>query len=44
MDAFFLDGGGRHQLRISSSYLPADEVPGGVQRLARFIVAEAGRP
>jgi (S)-3,5-dihydroxyphenylglycine transaminase len=42
MDAFFLDGGGRHQLRISSSYLAADEIPGGIERLAGFIAAEAG--
>jgi (S)-3,5-dihydroxyphenylglycine transaminase len=42
MDAFFLDGGGRHQLRISSSYLPREQVTEGVARLAAFIAAAAG--
>jgi (S)-3,5-dihydroxyphenylglycine transaminase len=41
MDAFFLDGSGRHQLRISSSYLSAGEIPAGIERLADFITAEA---
>jgi (S)-3,5-dihydroxyphenylglycine transaminase len=44
MDAFFLDGGGRHQLRISSSYLTPEEISEGVARLAAFISAEAARP
>jgi (S)-3,5-dihydroxyphenylglycine transaminase len=43
MDAFYLDGGGRHQLRISSSYLAQEEVAGGMERLAGFIVSEAAR-
>jgi (S)-3,5-dihydroxyphenylglycine transaminase len=40
MDAFFLDGGGRHQLRISSSYLAREQVAEGIRRLAAFITAE----
>ena len=34
-------GGGRHQLRISSSYLTPDQVAEGVARLAAFITVEA---
>jgi (S)-3,5-dihydroxyphenylglycine transaminase len=41
MDAFFVGGGGQHQLRISSSYLAPDKVREGVARLAAFIRAEA---
>ncbi len=41
MDAFFVGGGGRHQLRISSSYVPPEQVTQGIARLAAFIVAEA---
>jgi (S)-3,5-dihydroxyphenylglycine transaminase len=41
MDAFFVGGGGRHQLRISSSYLTPDQVAEGVARLAAFITVEA---
>ena len=40
MDAFYLDGGGRHQLRLSSSYLAPELVPDGIARLAGFIAAE----
>ncbi len=43
MDAFFVGDGGRHQLRVSSSYLPPDDVADGIARLAAFITAEAGR-
>jgi (S)-3,5-dihydroxyphenylglycine transaminase len=43
MDAFYLDGGGRHQLRISSSYLPPEQVAEGIGRLAGFIATEAAR-
>jgi (S)-3,5-dihydroxyphenylglycine transaminase len=42
MDAFYLDGGGKRQLRISSSYLAPEQVPDGVARLAGFIASEAG--
>lgn len=41
MDAFFLDGGGVNQLRVSSSYLPPEQVKEGVSRLAGFIIAES---
>jgi (S)-3,5-dihydroxyphenylglycine transaminase len=41
MEAFFAGGGGRHQLRISSSYLPRDELTEGIARLADFVAAEA---
>jgi (S)-3,5-dihydroxyphenylglycine transaminase len=43
MDAFFVGAGGRHQLRLSSSYLPPGDVADGIARLAAFITAEAGR-
>ena len=43
MDAFFVGDGGRHQLRVSSSYLPPDDVADGIARLAGFISAEAAR-
>jgi (S)-3,5-dihydroxyphenylglycine transaminase len=43
MDAFFVGDGGRHQLRLSSSYLPSQDVADGIARLAAFITAEAGR-
>ena len=43
MDAFYLDGGGRRQLRISSSYLAPEQVAEGMERLAAFIVSEASR-
>jgi (S)-3,5-dihydroxyphenylglycine transaminase len=43
MDAFFLDGSGVHQLRVSSSYLPPARVAEGVERLAAFVTAETGR-
>jgi (S)-3,5-dihydroxyphenylglycine transaminase len=37
MDAFYLDGGGRHQLRLSCSYVEPTLLIEGVRRLARFI-------
>lgn len=43
MESFFVGGGGRNQLRISSSYLPTAEVAEGVARLAGFIAAETAR-
>ena len=43
MDAFFLDGNGVNQLRISSSYLRPDQLTEGIARLADFLVAECGR-
>lgn len=42
MDAFYVGCGGRHQLRISSSYLPPERVTEGIARLAAFIAAEIG--
>jgi (S)-3,5-dihydroxyphenylglycine transaminase len=44
MDDFFVGGGGRHQLRISSSYLTAGQVAEGVARLASFIMSQTRRP
>lgn len=41
MGAFYVGSGGRHQLRISSSYLPPEQIKEGIARLAAFIVAEA---
>ena len=43
MDAFYLDGGGRHQLRLSCSYVEPSQLVEGVRRLAAFIGDEAGR-
>lgn len=43
MDAFFLDGGGRRQLRISSSYLSPDRLSEGIARLAGFLAAQCRR-
>jgi (S)-3,5-dihydroxyphenylglycine transaminase len=37
MDAFYLDGGGQHQLRLSCSYVEPDRLVEGVRRLAAFI-------
>ncbi|HWC83438.1 MAG TPA: PLP-dependent aminotransferase family protein [Pseudonocardiaceae bacterium] len=41
MDAFFLDGTGKHQLRLSSSYLPPERISEGIGQLAAFIEAES---
>jgi (S)-3,5-dihydroxyphenylglycine transaminase len=43
MADFYLDGGGRHQLRLSCSYVEPDKLIEGIGRLARFIRDEAGR-
>jgi len=40
MDAFYLDGSGARQLRISSSYLRPERIRDGIARLAAFITAE----
>jgi (S)-3,5-dihydroxyphenylglycine transaminase len=37
MAQFHLDGGGRHQLRLSCSYLTPELIEEGVARLARFL-------
>ncbi len=40
MSYFYLDGGGRHQLRLSSSYLNVAEIEEGIGRLCDFIAAQ----
>jgi (S)-3,5-dihydroxyphenylglycine transaminase len=40
MSAFYLDGGWRHQLRLSCSYVEPSRLVEGVERLAAFINAE----
>ncbi len=40
MSYFYLDGGGRHQLRLSSSFLSVAEIEEGIGRLCEFIVAQ----
>ena len=40
MAPFYLDGGGRHQLRLSCSYVEPDRLAEGVRRLAAFVDAE----
>lgn len=37
MSSFYLDGGGRHQLRLSCSYVEPPDIDDGVRRLAAFI-------
>lgn len=37
MEAFYLDGGGRHQLRLSCSYVEPAQLVEGVRRLATFV-------
>lgn len=39
MSYFYLDGGGRHRLRLSSSYLSVAEIEEGIGRLCDFIAA-----
>lgn len=39
MSYFYLDGGGRNQLRLSSSYLSVAEIEEGIRRLSDFIAA-----
>jgi (S)-3,5-dihydroxyphenylglycine transaminase len=40
MNSFYLDGGGRHQLRLSCSYVTPAEITEGLHRLATFIKAQ----
>jgi (S)-3,5-dihydroxyphenylglycine transaminase len=42
MSYFYLDGGGRHQLRLSSSYLSVARIEEGIGRLCDFIAAGRG--
>ncbi|NKI71176.1 aminotransferase class I/II-fold pyridoxal phosphate-dependent enzyme [Collimonas pratensis] len=37
MRHFYLDGGGNNQLRLACSYLTADDIDKGIQRLAHFL-------
>lgn len=39
MAPFYLDGGGRHQLRLSCSYVAPDVLVEGVRRLAAFVAS-----
>lgn len=39
MSYFYLDGGGRNQLRLSCSYLSPSEIEDGVRRLSEFVVS-----
>lgn len=41
MSSFYLDGGGRYQLRLSCSYVRPEQLEDGVRRLAAFIADEA---
>jgi (S)-3,5-dihydroxyphenylglycine transaminase len=41
MNPFYLDGDGRHQLRLSCSYLAPDRLDEGVRRLAAFLTDQA---
>jgi (S)-3,5-dihydroxyphenylglycine transaminase len=43
MDAFYVDGGGRYQMRLSCSYVEPDRLVEGVRRLAAFITDQSGR-
>jgi (S)-3,5-dihydroxyphenylglycine transaminase len=43
MDSFFVGGGGLHQLRVSSSYVPPDQLAEGISRLAAFVADETAR-
>jgi (S)-3,5-dihydroxyphenylglycine transaminase len=43
MDAFYLDGGGRYQLRLSCSYLEPTRLDEGIRRLAAFIADQSAR-
>ncbi|MEU3734957.1 PLP-dependent aminotransferase family protein [Streptomyces sp. NPDC033538] len=44
MSDFYLDGGGRNQLRLSCSALSPSQITEGVRRLAGFIEAQAREP
>ncbi len=39
MSYFYLDGGGRHQIRLSCSYLDVARIGEGVRRLSEFVAA-----
>lgn len=41
MSPFYLDGGGRNQLRLSCSYVAPDRLVEGVRRLAAFLTDQA---
>ncbi len=41
MSYFYPRGGGEHSIRLSVSYLSGDEITEGIERLARFIMAQA---
>jgi DNA-binding transcriptional MocR family regulator len=41
MSPFYLDGGGRHQLRLSCSYVDPERLDEGVRRLAAFVTDRA---
>jgi DNA-binding transcriptional MocR family regulator len=41
MSPFYLDGGGRNQLRLSCSYVAPEQLAEGVRRLAAFLTDQA---
>jgi (S)-3,5-dihydroxyphenylglycine transaminase len=41
MSAFYLDGGGTHQLRLSCSYVTPGQIAEGIGRLAAFVTAQS---
>jgi (S)-3,5-dihydroxyphenylglycine transaminase len=41
MSPFYLDGGGRHQLRLSCSYVAPEQLADGVARLVAFLTDQA---
>ncbi|MGW0572061.1 aminotransferase class I/II-fold pyridoxal phosphate-dependent enzyme [Streptomyces tauricus] len=44
MSYFYPGGGGGNSLRLSVSYLTHQEIEEGMERLARFVKAQSGRP
>lgn len=44
MSYFYPGGGGGRSLRLSVSYLSHQEIEEGIERLARFVKAQTGRP
>jgi (S)-3,5-dihydroxyphenylglycine transaminase len=44
MSYFYPEGGGDYNLRLSVSYLSAEEITNGIKRLAGFVEAEVNRP
>ena len=44
MSDFYLDGGGHNQLRLSCSYVEPDNLVEGIERLVKFIHAQATKP